>query len=88
MSSALQQPLFPKYQLSFTIRPTLRLSRVEEILKTHRVMDPLPSRRNLIDLLEEGVLEGTLSRYGWLVYEESFLAWLRALNNPPGRPTE
>jgi hypothetical protein len=82
MSTVLQPTLFPKYELTFKIRPALRLSRVHEILKTHRVMDPLPSRRNLIDLLEEGVIEGTLSRYGWLVYEDSFLKWLRELNGP------
>ncbi len=82
MSTVLQQRLFANYELSFTIRPTLRLSRVRDILKAHRVIDPLPSRRNLIDLLEEGVIEGTLSRYGWLVYEDSFLKWLKELNTP------
>jgi hypothetical protein len=84
MSTVLQQRLFRSYDPGFRVRPTLRLCRVQEILEELRVMDPLPSRRNLIDLLEEGVIEGNLTRYGWLVYEESFLQWLKQLNEPVG----
>lgn len=80
MSTVLTQRRFTNYDFGFQIRPTLRLSRVREILEGSRVMDPLPSKRNLIDLLEEGVIEGKLTRYGWLVFEDSFLRWLRDIN--------
>jgi len=80
MSTVLAPRRFTNYDFGFQIRPSLRLSRVLEILQHSRVMDPLPSKRNLIDLLEEGVIEGKITRYGWLVFEDSFLQWLREIN--------
>ena len=68
----------PRYDFGFTHRPALRLSRVEEILKQTRVIDPLPSRRTLIRKLEEGTLDGKKTESGWIVYEDSFRAWVRS----------
>lgn len=81
MSTALHRR-FTNYDFGFEIRPTLRLSRVMEIVKGSRIMDPPPTRRNLMHLLEEGVIEGNLTSYGWLVYEDSLLKWIRSINLP------
>lgn len=81
MSTVLhQQRRFTNYDFGFQIRRTVRLCRALEILEASQVTDPLPTRRNLVDLLEEGIIEGKLSRYGWLVYEDSFLNWIRNFN--------
>jgi hypothetical protein len=81
MSTPLQhQRRFTNYDLGFGVRPKLRLCRVQEILLQKRVLDPPPSRRNLINLLEEGVIDGKLTSYGWVVYEDSFLRWLKAFD--------
>ena len=67
-----------KYDFGFTHRPCLRLSRIEEILKQTRVIDPVPSRRTLIRSIEAGTLDGKKTKAGWIVYEDSFKAWVRS----------
>jgi hypothetical protein len=60
------------------IRPKLRLSQVEDLIKQHRIVVPCPSRQTLIRMCEEGVLETpgrTPGLSGWLVYEDSFWQW-------------
>jgi hypothetical protein len=69
------------YDFGFTIRPILRLRYVEQILQQTRVVVPIPSRSTLIGWLEEGVWEGKKMDYGWVVYEDSFRAWARRLQN-------
>ena len=66
------------YDFGFPVRPTLRLSRVEEILRTTRIIDPLPSRQSLINLIIEGILQGKKTRLGYVVYEDSFKQWMHA----------
>lgn len=69
-----------------TPRPLLRLSEIERILKANRIIVPTLSRRTLIEMCEEGTFE-TAPRVlpnrnlQWLVYEDSFLAWVAKLNN-------
>ena len=60
--------------------PKLRLSRIEEILRRTRVIEPIPSRPKLIALCEEGILDGQRTDFGWVVSEESFKAWVKSLN--------
>jgi hypothetical protein len=65
-----------RYDFGFKVRPTLRLSRVEEILRTTRIIEPLPSRRTLINLITEGIIEGKQTSFGYVVYEDSFKSWV------------
>lgn len=69
-----------KYDFGFTHRPRLRLSRIEEILRHTRVIDPIPSRRTIIRKIEDGTLDGYKSDYGYYVYEDSFKDWIRSLH--------
>lgn len=69
-----------------TIRPKLRLSEVERLIEQHRIVVPCPSRQTLINWLEDGTLEGVPNSLGWLVYEDSFLAWVRSLEAPVRQP--
>lgn len=66
--------------LTFEVRPALRLSRIEEILKTTRVIDPVPSRPTLIKLIEQGKLLGRKQGNAYLVDEVSFHRWIQSLN--------
>jgi hypothetical protein len=65
-----------------TMRTKLRLSEIERIIKKHRLIVPPPTRATLVNLCEDGTFEtagdGPTS-FGWLVYESSFLEWLRRL---------
>lgn len=65
-----------RYDFGFKVRPTLRLSRVEEILRATRIIEPVPSRRTLINLIQEGIIEGKQTRFGYVVYEDSFKDWI------------
>ncbi len=68
-----------QYDFGFAPRPALRLSEIEQILRRHRIINPIPSRANLIELVEDGRLEGKLTNYGYIVYEDSFKKWVRSL---------
>jgi len=70
---------------TFTFRPRvkMRLSEIERLIKKHRIIVPPPSRQTLIKLCEDGTLETAGDRptvMGWLVFEDSFLAWLKKLD--------
>ena len=64
------------YDFGFQVRPTLRLSRVEEILRATHIIEPLPSRRTLVNLILDGTIQGKQTRFGYVVYEDSFKQWL------------
>jgi hypothetical protein len=68
-----------KYKLDFSPRPMLRLSVIEQTIRANRVLVPPPSRPKLIALIEEGRLQGKRTEYGWLVFEDSFLNWIKEL---------
>jgi hypothetical protein len=68
-----------QFRFDFAPRPMLRLSEIEQILKQYRVMRTPPSRNTLIEMCEEGTLEGNKTRFGWMVYEDSFEDWVRSL---------
>ena len=65
------------------IRPKLRLSEVERLIKTHRIIVPPPTRHTFIKMCEEGSFEtlGTkATNVGWLVFEDSFWKWVEEMN--------
>lgn len=68
--------------LDFVPRPKLRLSEIERLIRKHRIIVPTPSRGKLLELCEEGVLETAprrSTREPYLVYEDSFLKWVREM---------
>ena len=71
-----------KRLLDLSPRTKLRLSEVERLIKRHRILVPTPCRRMLIEMCEAGTFETAPHRPGqsWLVYEDSFLAWVRNLD--------
>lgn len=69
--------------LDFTPRPKLRLSEIERIIRKSRAIVPPPSRRRLIELCESGKLEAVKVARLWLVFEDSFVAWLREMDEGP-----
>jgi len=50
---------------------------METILRQTRVISPVPSRPTLIALIEAETLEGWKLTQCWMVYEDSFHAWVR-----------
>lgn len=71
-----------QFQFSFMPRTQLRLSEIEEIIRDHRIMRTIPSRDTLIALCEDGTFEAQKSRFGWLVFEDSFEKWVVDLQQP------
>jgi hypothetical protein len=72
-----------KRLFEFQPRVKMRLSEIERLIKKHRIIVPPPSRQTLIKLCEEGTLETAGDRptlMGWLVFEDSFLAWLKKMD--------
>lgn len=68
--------------LDLSPRPKLRLAEVERLIRKHRILVPVPCRRNLIEMCEDGTLETPPHRPNapWLVYEDSFLKWVESLD--------
>ena len=67
----------------YTPRPKLRLAEIERLIKKHRIIVPPLSRATLVNMCEDGTFEtagaGPTS-VGWLVYEDSFVAWVHGLD--------
>ena len=68
------------YDFDFPIRRALRLGRVEHILGAQGIIQPPPSRQRLIEMITSGELEGKKVGAYWIVYEDSFQAWVRQLS--------
>ena len=77
-----------KTVFNFQVRTTLKLSEVENIIRQKRIIVPCPSRQTLIGMCEDGTLESVgkdtsgdpkPTSLGWLVYEDSFVNWVRQL---------
>lgn len=65
-------------------RPKMRLSEIERILRKERIMVPPPSRTKLRMMCEDGTFETAGSRptrFGWLVFEDSFWRWAKELDS-------
>jgi len=72
-----------KRLLDIAPRPTLRLTEITRLIKKHRIIVPVPSKPSLISLCENGTFEtvgGRPTRFGWLVFEDSFLKWVKSLS--------
>ena len=71
-----------QHLLDLSPRPKLRLSEIERLIRKHRIIVPLPSRRYLITLCEDGTFETSARgpKDPWLVYEDSFLKWVNSLD--------
>ncbi|MGQ0540929.1 MAG: hypothetical protein ACT4O9_03635 [Blastocatellia bacterium] len=72
-----------KQMLDIGIRPKMRLSEIERLIKKHRIIVPPLSRQTLIRMCEAGIFEtagNAASRSGWLVFEDSFLRWVKDLD--------
>jgi hypothetical protein len=66
-----------QFDFGFKVRPQLRLGEIEEILRAAHAI--VPSRPTLVAMCEDGTLEGQKTRFGWVVYEDSFKAWVKSL---------
>lgn len=70
-------------QMNDTKRARMRLAEVERIIRKERILVPPPSRSALIGMIEDGTFEATSSsptKFGWLIYEDSFRRWVRSLD--------
>ncbi len=67
------------YDFGFSTEPCLRLTHIEDILRATRVIVPVPSRQTLVGLIEDGTLKGHKTRFGYVVTEQSFKAFVRSL---------
>jgi hypothetical protein len=65
------------------LRVKMRLSEVERIIRKERMILPVPSRSKLTAMCEDGTFETAgdrPSKFGWLVYEDSFWRWAKSLD--------
>ena len=72
-----------QHLLDLSPRPKLRLSEIERLIRKHRIIVPMPSRRYLNTLCEDGTFETPARRAKdpWLVYEDSFLKWVKSMDD-------
>lgn len=63
-------------------RTKLRLTEVERLIRIHRIVIPPLTSRQLRNMCEDGTFQ-TAPRTGreWLVYEDSFLDWVKRLDS-------
>jgi len=72
-----------KHPLYNNLRPKIRLTEVERLIRVHRLIVPPLSRSTLVRMCEDGTLEtagNAPTKLGWLVYEDSFRHWVEALD--------
>lgn len=71
-----------KQMLNTAVRPVLRLSEAEKLIRRHRIILPPPSRKTLQRMCEDGTFESVgnaPTNLGWLIYEDSFYKWVESL---------
>jgi hypothetical protein len=68
-----------QYDFGFSVRRKLRLCQIEEIMKQSLIINPPPSRSYYLKKLEDGTLDGYRTEFGWVVFEDSFKAWVKRL---------
>jgi hypothetical protein len=72
-----------KHPFDFEPRPKMRLGEIERLIKKHRIITPPLSRQTLIKMCEDGTFETSGAKatmVGWLVFEDSFLKWVKGLD--------
>lgn len=68
-----------KQTLDLKIRPKLKISEIERLIRKHRIITPPPARSTLIGMCEDGTFEtagNAPTRVGWLIFEDSFWKWV------------
>lgn len=73
--------------LDISPRPAIRLSEIERLIRAHRIVSPPISREQLRKMCEDGTFETAprpTERHPFLVYEDSFLDWVRMLSGKTG----
>lgn len=86
LRSTLKTMNITKRLLQLSPRPALSLTEISRLIEQHRIITPVPSRPSLISLCENGTFEtvgGGPTRFGWLVYEDSFLEWVESMSKRP-----
>jgi hypothetical protein len=68
-----------RFNLDFSHRPSMRLSRVLEVLEQLKVIDPVPTRQTLIRWIEAGKIDGKKLDGGYVVYEDSLREWIKSV---------
>lgn len=68
-----------RVELGFKPRTCLKVSRVLEIIRTEKIIDPAPSRQTIVNRITDGTLEGKHTSFGYVVYLDSFKAWVLSL---------
>ena len=73
----------PITEAGIVIRPTLRLTEIENLIKIHRLIQPPLSRATLVKMCEEifETVGDAPTSLGWLVFEDSFLEWVRSIQD-------
>ena len=74
----------PLEQVLDSSRAKMRLAEIERLIRKHRIITPPLSRQTLVTMCEDGTFETAGSaptKLGWLVYEDSFLKWVRSLDS-------
>lgn len=69
--------------LDLSPQTKLRIYEVERLIRIHRIVVPPLTRRRLLHICEDGTFRTaprTLERGHWLIYEDSFLKWVRRLD--------
>lgn len=72
-----------QHLLDLSPRTKIRLSEIERLIRKHRIIVPPLSRRTLVAMCEDGTFETAKRKspgQSWLVYEDSFLDWLRRMD--------
>lgn len=72
----------------FAPRSVMKICTVRDLLRQHGTIKPVPSRPKLIELIEDGRIEGYYNEdlHCYVVFEDSFLAWLRRTAPPAPSP--
>ena len=73
-----------KQVLNGPYRAKVRLAEIDKLIRRHRIIIPPLSRATLLKMCEDGTFEtagGAPTNVGWLVYEDSFVAWVEGLDS-------
>jgi len=71
-------------KLDLSPRPILRLAEIERLIRKHRIIVPPLTRRVLNAMCEDGTFEtvgNAPTKLGWLVFEDSFVKWVKGLES-------
>jgi hypothetical protein len=74
---------YTKDKMEISPRTKLRLAEIERLIRSHRIVIPPISRRRLHAMCDEGIFDVAPRKDKHspvLVYEDSFLRWVRELD--------